>query len=91
MFQITEAEIPKSLEEKIDDILNESNKKPEELIKGNIHSKPIYFKNYCMSDSDLNYYDNTHLEAAKERISDRLRKLEELVYTISNYYVRFHT
>lgn len=79
VFQIIEAEIPKSVEEKIDDILFETNKKQMKPIKQEDHSKPIYFKNYCISDNDLDYYDNTHLKEARKRIIGRLQKLKELV------------
>ncbi|XP_017759468.1 PREDICTED: dynein heavy chain 3, axonemal [Eufriesea mexicana] len=80
VFRIIEAEIPKSVEEKIDDILREAKKKEEELVKQEIinqYSKPIYFKNYCINDRDLDYYDKTHLEEARKRITGRLRKLED--------------
>ena len=79
MFQIIEAEIPKSVEEKVEGILIKTNKKQMESIKQENHSKPIYFKNYCVSDSDLDYYDDIHLKEARKRIIGRLRKLEELI------------
>ncbi|KAF3429654.1 hypothetical protein E2986_08409 [Frieseomelitta varia] len=76
MFQIIEAEIPKSIEEKVEGILIETNKKQMESIKQEDH-KPIYFKNHCVSDNDLDYYDNIHLKEARKRIIGRLRKLED--------------
>lgn len=93
MPRIIEAEIPKLVEEKIDDILREVKRKEKELGKEEVtnqYSKPIYFKNYCISDRDLDYYDKTHLEEARKRITGRLRKLEELVYKDFNYYVYFY-
>ena len=45
----------------------------------NFIDNTIYFKNYCISDNDLDYYDNTHLKEARKRIIGRLQKLKELV------------
>lgn len=64
MFQIIEAEIPKSVEERIEEILKEIKKKKMEFVEEYQIDKPIRFKNYCISDSDLDYYDNIHFVEA---------------------------
>lgn len=86
IFQIVEAEIPKSVEERIEDILKEIKKKKMEFVEEYQIDKPIYFKNYCISDSDLDYYDNTHFVEARKYITGRLRKLAKFVYQNVNYF-----
>lgn len=86
MFQIIEAEIPKSVEERIEEILKEIKKKKMEFVEEYQIDKPICFKNYCISDSDLDYYDNIHFVEARKYITGRLRKLAKFVYQNFNYF-----
>lgn len=82
-FQINEAEIPKSVEEQIDTIMEEINKKKMESIKNKEdYVKPLYFKNYCIDDSDASYYDTTSLEGAKKYIAEQFGYLLQYDYKI---------
>ncbi|CAK9833026.1 Dynein axonemal heavy chain 3 [Anthophora retusa] len=76
MLQINEAELPRSIEEQIDAILQVAKKEQtHHLSEEEQDIKPLYMKNYFVSDSDLDYYDHSHLEEAKKRITARLRKV----------------
>ncbi|XP_017878877.2 dynein heavy chain 3, axonemal [Ceratina calcarata] len=76
--EIVEAEIPRSVEEKIADILdNIKRKEAADKRDEKEEVKPLYFKNYCLDASDLDYYDKTHLEEAIKHIPYRLRKVKD--------------
>ncbi|CAL7933869.1 unnamed protein product [Xylocopa violacea] len=64
-----EDDVPTSMEEKISDMLSTINRKE--------NNKLIYFKNYCIDDNKLDYYDNTHFTEARKRIASGLQKLED--------------
>jgi len=75
MVRYIEAEMPKSVEEQLAELMEivdeEQRIKPEDI------AKIVYLRDYCISDHHLQPYDYINIDAAKKRIIDKLQEREE--------------
>ncbi|KAG5305945.1 DYH3 protein, partial [Pseudoatta argentina] len=74
MVRYIEAEIPKSVEEQLAElmaIVEEQRIKPEDI------AKVVYLRDYCISDHHLQPYDYINIDAAKKRIIGKLQERED--------------
>lgn len=74
-LQAKEAELPKSIDEQIEILLDEINRKQEQLEQD--YNKVVHVKDYDLSEDIPFIYDNMHFVEARKRIIGRLRKREE--------------
>lgn len=72
-----EAEIPKSIEEQLDELMAIVDKEQKRLMKPEDVAKVIYLRDYCISDHHLHPYDYVNIDAAKKRIIGKLQEREE--------------
>jgi len=75
MVRYVEAEIPKSVEEQLAELMaivdKEQKVKPEDV------AKVIYLRDHCISDHHLQPYDYINVDEAKKRIIGKLQEREE--------------
>jgi len=75
MVHYVEAEIPKSVEEQLAELMaivdKEQKVKPEDV------AKVIYLRDHCISDHHLHPYDYINIDEAKKRIIGKLQEREE--------------
>jgi len=75
MIRYVEAEIPKSVEEQLAELMaivdKEQKVKPEDV------AKVIYLRDHCISDHHLHPYDYINIDKAKKRIIGKLQEREE--------------
>ncbi|XP_018046945.1 PREDICTED: dynein heavy chain 3, axonemal [Atta colombica] len=75
MVRYIEAEMPKSVEEQLAELMaivdEEQRIKPEDI------AKIVYLRDYCISDHHLQPYDYINIDAAKKRIIDKLQERED--------------
>lgn len=76
MVHYVEAEIPKSIEEQLAEIMAIVDKE-QDLIKPEDIAKVIYLRDHCISDHHLHPYDYVTIDAAKKRITRKLQEREE--------------
>ncbi|KYN33583.1 Dynein heavy chain 3, axonemal [Trachymyrmex septentrionalis] len=75
MVRYIEAEIPKSVEEQLAELMaivdEEQRIKPEDI------AKVVYLRDYCISDHHLQPYDYINIDAAKKHIIGKLQERED--------------
>ncbi|EZA46954.1 Dynein heavy chain 3, axonemal [Ooceraea biroi] len=77
IINYVEAEVPKSIEEQLVELMAIVDNEQKRLIKPEDIRKFVYLRDYCISDHHLQPYDYVNIEAAKKRIIDKLQERED--------------
>lgn len=77
MVRYVEAEIPKSVEEQLAELMTIVDKEQGRLMKPEDAAKIVYLRDYCISDHHLQPFDYVNIDAAKKRVAGKLQEREE--------------